>query len=148
MGEPPFEDQPAEIDVIVSVLLIFSQLVITLPNDVSGVRIINAAVWCSEAKHDLVKESEPMLRFGWPPPFFRTGLDSTSDFPEVKKELTKCTRPRFSPVGPFPGDPASRLESTARDHDHPGTPWLSVNHSSAFKSSAPLPHFALLLVNY
>lgn len=87
------------IAVIISVLPITSGFIIT-PLDVSGVTIINTAVWSSEVKYGLLKQSEPMLClhdfFGWPSSFFGTELDSTSNCPKVKKGHTRHTRHSYS----------------------------------------------------
>lgn len=136
------------IAVIISVLSTISQLIITPLTDVSGVRIINTAVWSSEAKYHLVKQSEQMRLhhfIRWPSSFVRTELDSTSNSPKVMKGHTRYTRHSCSSFQDRNVPRRSCIQTC-----HPSTCRLSVNCNItvALKSSAPVPHFAVLLVNY
>ena len=82
------------IAVIISVLSVISQLIITPLNDVSAVRIINTAVWSSQEKYSLVKQSEQTCLhhfFGWPSSFFRTELYSTSNSPKERVHRVHST---------------------------------------------------------
>lgn len=81
----------------------------------------------------------------WTSSFIRTELDSTSNSPKVMKGHTRYTRHSCSSFQDRNIPWRSCIQTC-----HSSTCQLSVNCNItvALKSSAPVPHFAVLLVNY